>query len=221
MLTIIKSPAFSERCPQFLGGALTATVTNSPTSVALQSEIDATIDRLLQTYDTTSIKSQAGIAATRNAYRLFGKDPSRYRPSCEQLARRALQGKGLYTISTLVDLGNLLSLASGYSVAVLDRSRITGETITLGLGDANEPYEAIGRGLLNIEHLPVYRDSIGGFATPTSDNVRTMVSETTTKVLILINAYDGDADCLSRTMALAERLLLSHAAASDINHFHY
>lgn len=221
MLTIQKSPAFSETCPLFVGGALTAKVTNSPTSALLQTAINAEIDRLLQHYDTTSIKTQAGIASTREAYRLFGKDPSRYRPSCEQLARRALQGKGLYTISTLVDLGNLLSLASGYSVAVLDRSCIVGEDITLGIGEADEPYEAIGRGVLNIEHLPVYRDSVGGFATPTSDNVRTMIGETTTEVLILINAYDGNKANLERTVALAEELLLRHASATDIEHFVY
>ena len=30
-----------------------------------------------------------------------------------------------------------------------------GDTLTLGIGRAGEPYEGIGRGLLNIEGLPV------------------------------------------------------------------
>ena len=44
---------------------------------------------------------------------------------------------------------------------------------TLGVGKAGEPYEGIGRGTINIEGLPVYRDQIGGVGTPTSDNERT------------------------------------------------
>ena len=39
----------------------------------------------------------------------------------------------------------------------------------LGIGKSGEPYEGIGRGELNIEGMPVYRDAMGGIGTPTSD----------------------------------------------------
>ena len=70
-----------------------------------------------------------------------------------------------------------------------------------------EPYEAIGRGKLNIENLPVYRDDLGAFATPTSDSTRTMLNLKTRQLLILINAYDGDVENLDVTIDFTIDLL--------------
>lgn len=221
MMTIEKTSQFQQCCPRFKGAAILAKVTNKTTTLPLQQEIDKEIAHLRNIYTTATIKERSGIAATREAYRAFGKDPSRYRPACEQLARRAVQGKGLYPISTLVDLGNLLSLLSGYSIAVLDHDKIVGEQLELGVGTENEPYEAIGRGTLNIAHLPIYRDKTGGIATPTSDHVRTMISSTTSKVIILINAYDGDLKNLSDTIKTAQQLLINHAAGRELDVIYY
>ncbi len=45
--------------------------------------------------------------------------------------------------------------------------------------------------MLNIEGLPVYRDSLGGIGTPTSDNERTKIDLYTKSFLAIINGYDG------------------------------
>ena len=82
----------------------------------------------------------------------------------------------------------------GYSIGGFDRDKIEGETITLGIGKAGEPYEGIGRGVLNIEGMPVYRDAVGGIGTPTSDNERTKMSIGTTHLLALVNGYDGNQE---------------------------
>lgn len=209
----IVSDELRTKCPLFIGCLIEADVCNAPTPETLWSEIETAMQALQRSFDSTTIKQRSGIAATRTAYKLCGKDPSRYRPACEQLARRVLQGKGLYSIDTLVDAGNLVSLASGYTVAVLDADRIAGNTLTLGIGRAEEPYEAIGRGPLNIEGMPVYRDAEGGVATPTSDHVRTQVSAATRRAVILINGYDGSRPDLETAAALACRLLTTYAAA--------
>ena len=207
MIEIKVSDAFRNICPTFLGAVIEADVKNSATSPALWKEIEDYIEKLRAEYTTDTIKERSGILATRQAYKLAGKDPSRYRPACEQLARRVLQGKDLYSVDTLVDLVNLASLFGGYSTAALDRNKIEGDTLTLGLGEAGEPYEGIGRGVLNIEHLPVYRDLKGGVATPTSDNVRTMMSPDTTHLVVLINGYDGDKTMVEDTVKLTQDLL--------------
>lgn len=124
-----------------------------------------------------------------------------------------LQGKGLYHVDTIVDLVNLVSLAAGYSTAALDADKIVGDKITLGIGEANEPYEGIGRGVLNIEHLPVYRDEQGAFATPTSDSIKTMMSANTQQLLVLINGYDGNIAELEKAAAYTEQLLIKYAEA--------
>lgn len=187
-------------CPQFAGGALYAEFTNTPYNEALWQEIRAQAAEMKQRFTPDTIKQISGIAATRAAYKACGKDPSRYRPSNEQLVRRILQGKDLWAVNTAVDIGNLASIAFSYSIGCFDYDKIEGPTITLGIGRAGEPYEGIGRGTLNIEGMPVYRDAKGGIGTPTSDNERTKMSLQTTKMLAVVNGYDGNrqavADCL-------------------------
>ena len=157
-------------------------------------------EKLRRELTTESLKLLPGIAATRRVYKACGKDPSRYRPASEQLIRRMLQGKELYQIDTLVDLVNLASIAFGYSIGGFDADKIVGDTLTLGIGREGEPYEGIGRGMLNIAGLPVYRDRLGGVGTPTSDNERTKMTIATTNLLVLINGYDGD-ECRVRQNA--------------------
>ena len=103
-----------------------------------------------------------------------------------------LQGKELYQIDTLVDLVNLASIAYGYSIGGFDADKFVGDTLTLGVGREGEPYEGIGRGMLNIAGLPVYRDAQGGVGTPNSDNERTKMTIETTHLVVLINGYDGN-----------------------------
>lgn len=209
---IKKEENFTKICPQFIGGAIYAEVVNSENSEDLWKEIDAFSLKLGSQFTIDSIKLSSGIEATRSCYKALGKDPSRYRPACEQLARRILQKKSLYHVDTLVDLVNFASLYSGYSTAALDADKIHGSSIKLGVGVFAEPYEAIGRGKLNIENLPVYRDDLGAFATPTSDSTRTMLNLKTRQLLILINAYDGDVENLDATIDFTIDLLKRFAS---------
>ena len=64
----------------------------------------------------------------------------------------------------------------------------------LGVGTSDDEFEAIGRGSLNVEGLPLYRDRVGGIGTPTSDNERTKISIGTTRLLMIINNYGGIYD---------------------------
>ncbi len=220
-MNISLSDAFRQVCPHFVGAAVMARVKNSPHCATLWGEIETCGEDLRRRFDIATVKERTGIKATREAYKRAGKDPSRYRPACEQLARRILQGKSLYAVDTLVDIGNLVSLEAGYSTAALDASQITGTYITLGLGEAEEPYEAIGRGPLNIENLPVYRDIIGGFATPTSDSVRTMITPQTNSLLLLINGYDGNHEAVERAVERTTELLRKYADGEDFKVNYY
>ena len=197
-------------------GVLRAKVKNSLTSPELWQEIENEVAVIRSKYDTNTIKERSGIVATRNAYKATGKDPSRYRPSNEQLARRVIQGKDLYSVDTLVDIGNLVSLRSGYSIGVLDSQKIVGDVV-LGVGRHEEPYEGIGRGLLNIEGLPVYRDNLGGIATPTSDSMRTKISDETVNICVFFNGYDGDEDNISNAIELMKSLLEKYADGKDFS----
>ena len=137
-------------CPSFVGACVEADVENSEYSEELWQLIDELGEQFRQTLTTESLKDISAIAATRRVYKACGKDPSRYRPSSEALIRRMLQGKKLYQIDTLVDLINLASIKYGYSIGGFDGDKFDGDTLTLGVGREGEPYEGIGRGMLNI-----------------------------------------------------------------------
>ena len=82
-----------------------------------------------------------------------------------------------------------------------------GDTLTLGIGREGEPYEGIGRGMLNIAGLPVYRDAQGGVGTPTSDNERTKMTIETTHLVVLINGYDGNEQRVTENARFIQGLL--------------
>jgi len=215
-MNIIVSPDISAICPTFVGSAVEARVENSAFSEALWQEIDALCADYRQRFTPADIKLWSAVEATRHVYRSCGKDPSRYRPSSEALIRRILQGKSLYQIDTLVDLINLASMTSGYSIGGFDADKIEGDTLTLGIGREGEPYKGIGRGMLNIEGLPVYRDARGGVGTPTSDNERTKITASTTRLLALVNGYDGQRDLVARCAEHIAQLLRQYASGTDI-----
>ena len=178
-------------------------------------------ERYRQELTTESLKDMTSIAATRRVYKACGKDPSRYRPASEALIRRMLQGKELYQRDTLVDLVNLASIAFGYSIGGFDADRFVGDTLTLGIGREGEPYEGIGRGMINIHGLPVYRDAEGGVGTPTSDHERTKMTIDTRHLVVLINGYDGDEQRVRRNAEYIQELLRKYCQSDGGSYFVY
>lgn len=206
-MEIIVSNEIETVCPNFVGACVEARVKNSQYSQPLWDEINTLETKFKAELTTETLKDISGIAATRRIYRACGKDPSRYRPASEALIRRVLQGKALYQIDTLVDLINLASMAFGYSIGGFDADKFVGNTLTLGIGKEGEPYEGIGRGMINIHGLPVYRDEIGGVGTPTSDHERTKITIETTHLLVLINGYDGNEASVKQNAEFIQQLL--------------
>lgn len=214
MFDISVSEEIKEKCPRYRGAAVYATVENTAYNEGLWTEIAHFTEHLRATETTESIKQQQAITATRDAYRACGKDPSRYRPSAEALRRRLLRGLELYQIDTLVDLINLVSLRTGYSIGGFDADKIEGKELCLGIGKHDESFEGIGRGPLNIEYMPVIRDAIGGIGTPTSDHERTKMDINTCHILAIINGYSG-SEGLQEAASMTEQLLRQYASATD------
>lgn len=208
-------PIIGSVAPALQVVAIEATVRNTPTSDELWNLLSRAASDLREVTELADINKRPGIKATREAYKACGKEPNRYRPSSEALSRRAVKGMDLYRINALVDLINLISLQSGYSIGGFDADKIQGGVMTLGVGREGEPFEGIGRGELNIAGMPVYRDSIGGVGTPTSDNERTKLSLETTRLLMCINIYGVEMpvdDVINLTVSLLEK----YAEATDI-----
>ena len=112
-------------------------------------------------------------------------------------------------------------MAYGYSIGGFDGAKFVGDMLTLGIGKAGEPYEGIGRGMLNIEGLPVYRDEQGGVGTPTSDNERTKISIDTRHLVVLINGYDGQEERVVANAQFIQELLRKYCKSDGGTYFVY
>lgn len=209
-----------QAAPGLLVVAIEADVTNGETSEELWALLNRAAVDIRDITELPDINRRPGIRATRDAYKALGKEPNRYRPSAEALCRRVVKGMELYRINALVDLINLVSLLSGYSIGGFDADRIQGEVLSLGVGREGELFEAIGRGVLNIACMPVYRDSIGGIGTPTSDNERTKLDISTRRLLMCVNVY-GEEMPVADTVRMIVDSLERFADAKNITINYY
>lgn len=216
MKNLIFSDKIKMAAPRLRVIMIEAEVDNPPTSDSLWEEIEKLCGEISHRYELPQINKRPAIAATREAYKALGKDPNRYRPSSEALMRRVVQGKGLYRLTTLIDIVNLISVASGYSIGGFDEEKIQGDTLILDAGRHDDIYNGIGRGLLNIEGLPVYRDAAGGIGTPTSDEERTKLTSETKHLLMLVNIY-GEEMPAEEVIDLTKDVLQRHAALKAFN----
>jgi DNA/RNA-binding domain of Phe-tRNA-synthetase-like protein len=214
MTKIEISEAIRSKLPNLVLGCIECDVIVKEENPELWSEIDQFCIYLSGQIGLGDISSNSGIAASRKAYKLCGKDPARYRLSSEALMRRVVKGVDLYKINNVVDLLNLVSLQTGMSIGGFDADKISAEVV-FGIGNKDEPYEAIGRGELNIEFLPVFRDSISAFGSPTSDSERTCVTNSTRRFLMVIIGFSGKDETVV-AMEKAICLLQKFGGATDL-----
>lgn len=192
-----------EKVPGYCVAVMSFDMSVMPTQEPLKEEMNRLEQDIMQQLTLETLLKEPRIVAARAGYKALGKDPSRYRLSCEALLRRLIKGNGLYFVNNAVDIGNVLSARTQRSVAVLDEDKIQGDVL-IRIGQ-DEPYEGIGRGAINIENIPVYCDELGPFGTPTSDTPRTRITETTKTILLFITSFNG-TDGLLQDVELAKDL---------------
>ncbi len=214
MIHVSISEEIAKACPDLHVAVVECDVVNTVSDEQLWKEITEMETHIRTTCKLEDINKFPPIQATRQAYKRLGKDPNRYRPSAEALRRRILRELPLYKIDTLVDIINLLSIQSGYSIGGFDAGKIDGDLV-LGVGREGEIYHGIGRGELNIAGLPVYRDNQGGVGTPTSDEERTKIDMNTGKLLMIINGYSGK-EGLQEALTYGVSLLTRYVSTTNL-----
>ena len=186
------SESILNKLPNFDIIALSMDVSYQENDDKVLSLINQYEQKIKEEYSLEDVLNIPLIKEARDSYKKLGKDPSRYRLACESLLRRLVKGNNLYIINNLVDVGNILSIDCNRSVAVLDYDKIEGD-ILIRLGKASDIYEGIGRGLINVENIPVYEDSVSPFGSTTSDTLRTSITKDTKKILLFIVCF-GDSN---------------------------
>lgn len=213
MRQVTIDPSLKAKCPRIALGCLTARVEAKETSPALETELAACEQKILQLPDPRSVLESPAILATRSGYKALGKDPARYRGSAEALIRRIVAGKGLPRIHAVVDIINIASVESRLPIGLYDLAHVQGN-IAFRAGRAGETYKGIGKYDLNLEGLPLFADELGPHGSATSDSERTMVTPATLNVLAIFVSFGGP-DNLDRSMERMRSLLADHANGHD------
>lgn len=215
MMNITSDPFIIKALKTFRLGIIQSKINCQPSTKELQLVIEEEVSSAQDKYSLDVVNKINIIAETRIAYKKLGNDPNRYRPSADSLVRRIVKGMGIYYINNVVDILNLISIQSGFSIGGYDLSSINGQ-IELGIGKEGEPFRGIGRGDLNITNLPVLRDSNGAFGSPTSDSERTMIKDTTMEILFIFFDF-GYNSLLDEYLSMCADLLSVHCSASGLS----
>jgi len=185
-----------------------------PADQALAQLMDEVCERKRRQFTLESLADSKPVRDVRAMFREWGMDPSKYRPSSEALLRRVVQGKGLYRVSNVVDIGNLGSIETGWPFGCYDRSRIQ-QPIEFRHGVAGESYEGIGKQTWHLQGRPLLADFQGPFGSPISDSTRSMITESAKDILIVLYVPVGaiDASLEVAIKRVIERLTLFAGAS--------
>ncbi|WP_343343771.1 B3/B4 domain-containing protein [Terrisporobacter petrolearius] len=192
-MKIIIDDKINEKCNKVAIGSIEAYVRVTENNEKLWNIIDEKAKKIENSVPVKTINSIKNIANSRAAYKSFGKDPSRYRLSSEALYRRIARGIGLYRVNNVVDINNLISLKSAYSVGTYDLDKISGD-IHFTIAEEGETYAGIGKGELNISNLSVFYDDKGKFGSTTSDSIRAMITTDSKHILMNIISFNGEEE---------------------------
>ena len=186
----------------------------APADHGLARLMDEVCEGKRREFTLETLADAKAVREVRAMFREWGMDPSKYRPSSEALLRRVVQGKGLYRVSNVVDIGNLGSIETGWPFGCYDRSRIH-QPIEFRHGISGESYEGIGKQTWHLDGRPLLADSQGPFGSPISDSTRSMITESAQDILIVLYVPAGAADASLEVAIkrLIERLTLFAGAA--------
>jgi DNA/RNA-binding domain of Phe-tRNA-synthetase-like protein len=137
------------------------------------------------------------IAAWRAAYRAFGTNPRRQRPSADALRRRLSRSGKLPRINAAVDAYNLVSATYGVPAGAFDLDRVSGD-IVVRFADGSESFTPLGEpGTIEHPHPGevIYTDAAGVLTRHWNhrDADRTKVTADSEQIVFLLETVDAGA----------------------------
>lgn len=214
MLKITILPELTEKYEKAAAYLIHANVKAEKSSDKLLGLIADECEKIAETLPLDEIMKMEEIANTRLCYKAVGKDPHRYRNAAEAMLRRVVKGKGLYRINNVVDINNLVSITTGFSISTFDVSCIN-SPVEITVSPEGTSYRGIGREAVNVENLPAVRDSEGFFGNPTSDCERCKINEGDREILMCIYVF-GRHENAAEAEKTAVELLKEYCAAEII-----
>lgn len=202
------------RCPECRLGWLCYTAEPVESGEAVWNHFALLLPCLQAKLQASPLADMPNLGESRRAYKACGKDPGRWRVSSEALYRRVRQGKELYRINTVVDVNNLVSLETGFSLGSYDRDMLKG-SLVLRRGIRGECYAGIGKDAVDLENMPLIADGAGAVGSPSSDSTRAMVRPESRSILTLIYSFSARTE-LEKALERARVLFTNLAGAQNL-----
>ncbi len=133
--------------------------------------------------------------------------------STEALIRRVRRGDARYRINSVVDVNNLISVKSGFSVGSYDLGVIHG-SIVFRKAEEGEGYTGIGKDFLVMGNMLVPADD-GIFDSSMSDSARAMVTEKAKDIRVVNDCLENDIN-LEQLLEKAAESFRKFTSATDI-----
>ncbi|MBO4256267.1 B3/B4 domain-containing protein [Streptomyces griseorubiginosus] len=217
------APAVAEAFPDTLIALVTATGLRGreswPHTAAAVEELERQLaDGTWQPADETDPR----IEAWHTAYRSFGTNPRRIRPSVDALGRRLAKKGSLPRINPAVDSYNAVSVRHGLPAGAFDLEHVTGD-VDIRHADGTESFTPLGEPD-TVEHPKpgeiIYADTSGVLTRHWNhrDAHRTRVTEDSTHVAFVIETLhaDRDGDLLKIAADELQGLLAPHAEQTAV-----
>jgi DNA/RNA-binding domain of Phe-tRNA-synthetase-like protein len=158
------------------------------------------------------------------AYRSFGTNPRRVRPSVDALGRRLAKRGALPRINPAVDSYNLVSVRHGLPAGAFDLDRVTGDVV-IRHADGTECFTPLGEPDAIENPKPgeiIYADTTGVLTRHWNhrDAHRTRVTEDSTRVAFVLETLDAprDGHLLKAATTELQDLLAPHTAQTTVHH---
>ncbi len=211
-----------ERFPTIVGGLIHATgVSNGPTSPALAEALRAEAEAVRARIGATPLSELPTLAAWRRVFRGFGVDPTQYRSAAEALLRRLMKQGELPSISTLVDLANMVSIRHALPVAVFDQRGVSG-AVTVRFARGDEPWADLGSS--TTEHPEPGEVIFADDADVVSarrwcwrQSAASAAREDTTDIVVTVEGHhEGASEDVARALDDLRTLLRTHAESGTV-----
>ncbi|MET7451907.1 phenylalanine--tRNA ligase beta subunit-related protein [Streptomyces sp. NPDC005574] len=219
------SPAVADAFPDTLIALVTATGLRARepwhgTTTALEELERQLADGTWRPADETDPR----IEAWHTAYRSFGTNPRRIRPSVDALGRRMAKKGSLPRINPAVDSYNAVSVRHGLPAGAFDLDRVTGD-VAVRPADGTESFTPLGEPDAVENPRPgeiIYADATGVLTRHWNhrDAHRTRVTEDSTHVVFALETLHAtrDGDLLEVAAHELRGLLAAHADRTAVHH---
>ena len=211
-----------ERFPHVVGGVIHADgVSNQPSPGELTAAYQAEQASVQERIGDTPLSELPTLMAWRGVFRGFGVNPTKYRSAAEALLRRLTKQGDIPSISTLVDLANLVSIRYALPVAVFDQRGVVGGT-TVRRAHGGERWQDLGAS--EAEHPEpgevIFADDdelVSARRWCWRQSRASAASDDTKEILVTIEGHhEAAADDVDRAIRDLEALLGHYAAPATV-----